>query len=154
MRPQAQGDVTGSKDRKCTSKGTGQQAAGHPRRGKVMIRPAICLAFALCTLGNVCSTVGFKRFVESAAPEPTWSNFIAAITNPWAWLGLSGGLLFLLSYLFILRTLAVSVAFPVIVGLGTAGVLLAGVSFFGESLKPHALLGVIAIIGGVVLVSQ
>ena len=65
-----------------------------------------------------------------------------------------GGGLFLFSYLYILRTLAVSIAFPVIVGLGTAGVLLAGVSFFGESLKPHSLIGVAAILGGVVLLSQ
>ena len=74
--------------------------------------------------------------------------------NPWAWLGLAGGMLFFLSYLFILRTLPVSIAFPVIVGLSTAAIVLAGVGLFGEGLKPHSLLGLAAIVAGVVLVSR
>lgn len=125
-----------------------------PQGNACVISPAVWLAFCLCTVGNVCSSVGFKKFVQAADLEPTWRNLLAPILSPWAWLGLFGGVLFLLSYLFILRSVPVSVAFPIVVSFSTGAVVLVGVLFLGESIKPLSILGLAAIIGGVILVSR
>lgn len=60
---------------------------------------------------------------------------------------------FALSYLFLylsLKYLAMSIAYAVWMGLGTAGAVLVNMIFFGESKKPARVFGVVLIIIGVV----
>lgn len=117
------------------------------------MNPATAIAFLMCTVGNVCSAVGFKRLAQSVPLQADAATLWAAITSPWAWLGLFGGVLFLLSYLFVLRTIPISVAFPIIVSLSTGTIAVAGALLLGEPLGFRAILGLIAITGGVILVS-
>ncbi|GAB4200233.1 MAG: multidrug efflux SMR transporter [Wenzhouxiangellaceae bacterium] len=61
--------------------------------------------------------------------------------------GLAGGMYFLA---LAMKDLPVSIAYPVWVGAGALGTVIFGVLFFGEGLTPLKIVGVVAIVAGVV----
>lgn len=119
-----------------------------------MFSPMVWFALLLCLIGNVASSLGFRQLSQHASLDLTWQNALELSLNPYAWMGLVGGLTFIAGYLILLRTVAISVAYPLVVSLGIVGVVLAGILILGEQLKPISAVGLLFIIGGVLMVSQ
>lgn len=119
-----------------------------------LINSANVIAILLCVVGNVAANVGFKRLIETAKLELTFDNAVSLIASPWLWLGGGGSMLLLFSYLFAIRSLPLSVAYPIATSLGTVAVAIAGVALFSESLRPINMAGIALVVTGVLLISR
>lgn len=119
-----------------------------------VIGPVGLLGLALCLIGNICSSIGFKQLATQASFELSFDNLLRLVLNPWGWLGLAGGLTFVGGYILLLRTVPISAAYPTVVAMGSVGVAIAGVLFLGEHLTMTAIAGIALIIAGVLLVGH
>ncbi len=112
------------------------------------------LALLLSVAANVGSNIAFKRFMDSATLEFSWHAVWSALLTPSFWIGGICAVTVLLTYLFAIRVVPLGVAYPLVTSLSTICVALAGVTLFGETLKPVAMLGIALVIGGVVLIAR
>ena len=111
------------------------------------------MALLVSVAANISSNFAFKRFTEeTAATSP--GNLQSLLLKPWLWLGVACAGVVMLSYLFAIRGLPLSVAYPVATGLSAAGICLIGSYVFGESIKLTSLSGIVLIVLGVMLVSR
>lgn len=111
------------------------------------------MALLVSVAANISSNFAFKRFTEETAMTPA-GGLQALLMKPWLWLGVACAGVVMLSYLFAIRGLPLSVAYPVATGLSAAGICLIGSYFFGETIKLTSLSGIALIVLGVMLVSR
>ena len=76
-----------------------------------------------------------------------------AVSQPSLWVGACLAGILLVSYLYSIRGLPLSVAYVVATSLSIAGIVAAGVLIYGETLAPRANLGIIVVASGVILIS-
>jgi multidrug transporter EmrE-like cation transporter len=112
------------------------------------------IALLVSVAANISSNFAFKRFTEETVLVAPPGGLPALLTKPWLWLGVTCAGVVMLSYLFAIRGLPLSVAYPVATGLSAAGICLIGSYFFGETIKLTSLSGIVLIVLGVMLVSR
>jgi multidrug transporter EmrE-like cation transporter len=109
------------------------------------------LALAACLVANVMSNVAFKRAMDGTPIEASWHGLLALIGQPWLWVGgLCAGVV-LSGYLYALKGVPMSIAYPTVTSMATVGVALAGHVLFGEALGARALVGIALVVSGVTL---
>jgi multidrug transporter EmrE-like cation transporter len=108
--------------------------------------------FAGYVLFSVAGLIILKRYLPQIAPV-RWADVSAASLT---WIAF-GALLYLASFalwLFILRNVPLSTAYPVAVGLTLCGTTLASLSLLREHIPAGKAVGILLIIGGVIFVSR
>lgn len=82
------------------------------------------------------------------------AKVITYMTDFWVLSGYAAALAGGMAWMFVLEKYAVSLAFPVYIGVIVSTVAVAGVLLFGEALPWTKLAGILLIVGGVTLVSR
>jgi quaternary ammonium compound-resistance protein SugE len=112
------------------------------------------LALLVSVMANIGSNFALKRFTNEAAASGEADTLLALMFKPWLWLGFSLAGVVMLAYLFALRGLPISSAYPIATGLSAAGICLIGALVYGEAVKVTTVSGIVLIIAGVMLVSR
>jgi multidrug transporter EmrE-like cation transporter len=112
------------------------------------------LALFFCVIANVTANVSLKRFVQATDFEPTMQGLIQAVLQPWLWVSLFACGLVLGSYVYAIKVVPLSAAYPIVTSLATIGIALAGAFIFGESLKAAKIMGVLLVVSGVLMIMQ
>lgn len=112
------------------------------------------LVFAV--LANVVANLAFKRGMVAAdaglaASIPWTTKVLQLLSNPWLWLGGASAALLLGAFLMALRTVPVSVAYPVTTASAIVGIVGGGVLLLGETLSWTSALGTALAVAGVLL---
>ncbi|HEX3665471.1 MAG TPA: SMR family transporter [Rhizomicrobium sp.] len=96
-----------------------------------------------------------RGMMERAAPS--LSNLgtaaISVATNPWIWCGMASYAISILSWLYVLSKLQVSVAYPFL-SIGYIIAAVTGYAFLGETLGMQRVLGILLIGGGLIFLSR
>ena len=106
------------------------------------------------TVFNAIANIAFKKAVTNVESSEVGTGLLRLLSDPWTWLGLISAVLLLGSYLYALRGIELSVAYPAVTGLAMLGVALGGAIFLGESLTFQKILAICLIICGVYLLKQ
>mgnify|MGYP006282075171 FL=1 len=112
------------------------------------------LVFAV--LANVVANLSFKRGMTTAhdglaATAPWTAKALQLLANPWLWLGGVSAVLLLGAFLMALRTVPVSVAYPVTTASAVLGIVGGGVLLLGETLSWTNALGTAFVVVGLIL---
>ncbi len=103
----------------------------------------------MAALNNAIGSLLLKQSRLGAAP-----GLAGLLGSPWFW----GGLMFygvnVLIFAKALESLPVSVAYPVLAGLGFAAIALGGAIFFGERLAWSQVVGLMVLVAGIGLVAR
>jgi len=103
----------------------------------------------MAALNNAIGSLLLKQSRLGAAP-----GLVGLLGSPWFW----GGLMFygvnVLIFAKALESLPVSVAYPVLAGLGFAAIALGGAIFFGEQLSSAQVVGLMVLVAGIGLVAR
>jgi len=106
-------------------------------------------ALLVAIISNIIANLSFKKAVAATPIEEGAEGFIKLAADPWMWAGfLSAGLL-LGCYLYALKGIDLSIAYPVVTGFAMVGIALSGALFFGESLSLAKIFAMTLIIAGV-----
>lgn len=112
------------------------------------------IALLVAILANVSGNLALKQFSQQMLERQDVSPVVAALLNPYFWIGgLSAGLVFL-SYIWALRGVPLSVAYPIGTGVSAVGVLLAAGLVLGETIGLAKIAGVGLVIAGVLLITR
>ena len=112
----------------------------------------IIWAIIFNALGNILIKTGMIN-QENLFKQGSIKAFFLIITNPFAFLGIASfGIAFVL-YGGVLSKLDLSIAYPIMTGMGFLLVLLAAIFFFQESINLFRVLGIVAILFGVTVIS-
>ncbi|MEM9342749.1 MAG: SMR family transporter [Pseudomonadota bacterium] len=106
------------------------------------------IALVLAIAGNVGANVAFKRFIQNAD-----GTVLQAVKQPSLWIGLCLGGLLLVSYLYALRGLPLGLAYTFATSISIAGITLAGVLLYGETITLRSAVGIAVIMAGIVLLT-
>ena len=112
----------------------------------------LCGAIFFNALANVLIKVGMLN-KTGLFDHGVAGAFIRIITNPFALMGITSfGIAFVL-YSGVLSKLDLSMAYPIMTGVGFLLVLLASILFFKEQVNTYRLMGIAAIIFGIFMIS-
>lgn len=111
-------------------------------------------ALIVAIFANIFSNVAFKRAMEGASFESGGSLLRTVGHQPWIWLGLGTAVILLGAYLFAIKRIPLSVAYPSVTGIAMVGIAVSGVVFLGETFPPIKWAALAAVIGGVYVLSQ
>jgi len=109
------------------------------------------IALFACLIANVSSNIAFKRAMDGTQIEASWNGLLSFIGQPWLWIGGVCAGTVLLSYLYALKGVPMSVAYPTVTSLATVGVAIAGHLIFGEALGARSIAGIVLVVAGVSL---
>ena len=109
------------------------------------------LALFIAVLANATANVAFKKAMTGPLLGSGFSPLIKLAADPWMWIGLASACLLLGSYLFALKEIELSVAYPAVTGLAMLAVGVAGATLLGESMSVPKLIAMALIAVGVVL---
>ena len=107
------------------------------------------LALIIAVIANILANVAFKKAVELTPSVKGASGFLSLLFQPWAWFGLCMATLLLGCYLYALRGIDLSVAYPVVTGLAMLGIALTGALFLSEALTGSKIIAIGLITVGV-----
>ncbi len=110
------------------------------------------LALLLCVFANVSANMAFKHVIGGAPAELNWQTLLGIATEPWLWFGFMMAGVVLSAYLYAIREVPISLAYPVVTSLATIGMAIAGSWLFGEILGWRAIAGIGCVLGGVLLI--
>ena len=79
---------------------------------------------------------------------------MALLSNPWIWAGLFSASVLLGCYLYAIRGIEISIAYPTVTGIAMLGLALLGAWLFAESLTLPKIIGVGLVIVGIFLITQ
>ncbi|WP_171240755.1 multidrug efflux SMR transporter [Ruegeria sp. HKCCA5491] len=111
------------------------------------------LALLLAICGNIGANFAFKKFTVETEISRSWSSMLSAALHPMLWVGLTLGVMLLLSYLYALRGLPLRTAYTLATSLSIVGISSVGMIFFGEVIGLKAVLGIAFVIVGVGLLT-
>ena len=118
------------------------------------------MGWLVCAIiANVLANVMLKNGSVQIAAGPQHGGGVvgslsAMALNPFFWAGLASAAALLLFYALALRTVPISIAYPVTTSVAMVGIALFGAVLFGESLNATKVGGIAAIIVGVVLMAR
>ena len=108
----------------------------------------------LAIAANITANLFLKAGATMAAPHvdaTMLDKLLGLAANPKIWMGTGFAALLLVAYLMALRSVPVSLAYPLTTGLAMLGIMLGGAVFFGEAVTITKIAGTILIIIGAVL---
>ena len=111
------------------------------------------IALLVAVAANIGANISFKHFIQNTEFTGLWSSLGAISRQPAFWIGLTLGLCLLGAYLYALRGIPISVAYPMATSLSIAGITCAGVLIYGEAFGARMAIGVVSVIAGVVLIA-
>ncbi len=111
------------------------------------------LALVLAILGNIGANFAFKKFTVETVISRSWSSILSAVLHPMLWIGLTLGVMLLISYLYALRGIPLRTAYTLATSLSIVGISSVGMIFFGEAISVKAALGIAFVILGVGLLT-
>ena len=103
---------------------------------------------------NVCANLAFKHAMQSTISILEKRPLIILLANPWIWVGMLSAALLLGCYLYALRGIDISVAYPIVTGIAMIFLALFGAWLFSESLTILKIIGVGLVIFGIFLIMQ
>lgn len=108
---------------------------------------------AVAVVANLSTNFSLKAAVRDLDTSSFATIFLGLVSSPWAWLGGVSGLLLLGAFMAAIRTLPLSVAYPVLTAL--AIIVMAGIEwwFQGVSFNLWKVSGLILMIAGIALVT-
>jgi multidrug transporter EmrE-like cation transporter len=109
------------------------------------------LALFVAVLANATANVAFKKTMTNASFETTFFNLLKLAADPWMWVGSVSAALLLGSYLYALKGLDLSVAYPAVTGLAMLAIAFAGATFLDEAMSVWKLVAIILITIGVIM---
>ncbi len=109
------------------------------------------LALIIAVLANIVANVALKKAVARTPVDQGIGGFLNLAAEPWMWVGVLFAGLLLGCYLYALKEIELSVAYPAVTGLAMVGIALGGMAFFGEGLSLTKVFAIAMIIAGVVL---
>lgn len=101
-------------------------------------------ALVVAVIANVLSNYAFKKAMTAGEAR----SVLALASDPWLWAGGASAGVLLLCYLYALRGVALSVAYPTVTGLAMAGIAVLGAAALGEALSPVKAGAVLMIVVG------
>ena len=111
-------------------------------------------ALVIAFLSNIAANAAFKKAVTRLSSENVVYSVFNLLFEPWAWIGGFFAILLLGSYLYALKGLDLSIAYPAVTSLATLGVAAVGILYFNETLTIMKAVGIAMIISGVLLLQQ
>lgn len=112
------------------------------------------LALLLAIAANISGNLALKQFSQQMSEPKDLGSLLTALTHPAFWIGgLSAGVVFF-SYIWALRGVPLSVAYPIGTGVSAAGVLIAAALVLGESVGLAKIIGVGLVVAGVLLITR
>jgi len=111
-------------------------------------------ALFLAIISNGIANVAFKKAVMRAPVEEGIGGFLQLASEPWMWLGAFSACVLLGCYLYALKGIDLSIAYPVVTGLAMLGIVLTGIVFLGETISITKALGIVMVLIGVLLLKQ
>jgi multidrug transporter EmrE-like cation transporter len=112
------------------------------------------VALVLATVAfNILSQALLKGAMQRQQAPIALSNLPKVLFDPWLFGGVAFAGLTLVAYTLTLRRLDLSVAYPIVTGLGFLGVFLASWRLFGEEITLARVVGAALVIGGVSLLA-
>jgi multidrug transporter EmrE-like cation transporter len=111
-------------------------------------------ALLIAVISNAIANVAFKKAVARTPLEEGIGGFIKLAAEPWMWLGIVSACLLLGCYLYTLRGIDLSIAYPAVTGLAMLGIALAGTLIFGETISFTRIAAMVLIVAGVLLLNQ
>ena len=112
------------------------------------------LALLVCVAANVTANIAVKRAMDSTALELSWEGARSVLMQPWLWLGCSLAGVVFLSYLYAIRGVPISSAYPIVTSAAAIGVAMAGNLLFGETIGWKGGLGIGFVLAGLVLLAS
>jgi multidrug transporter EmrE-like cation transporter len=111
------------------------------------------VALFLAIASSIGANIAVKRAVDGVQLEASWEGVKAVILEPWLWIALSFcGLLFF-SYLYAIRGVPLSTAYPVVTSSAMIGVATAGSILFGEAVGLRGMVGIGFVLVGLTLLA-
>ncbi len=112
------------------------------------------LALFVAIISNAIANVAFKKAVMRTPIEEGIVGFAKLAAEPWMWLGVVFACLLLGCYLYALKGIDLSIAYPVVAGLAMLGIAFAGALFLGEAISFTRIVGMVLIVTGILLLKQ
>lgn len=112
------------------------------------------LALMVCIAANIGANVAVKRAMDSVQLEASWDGVKSVLLQPWLWLGCSLAGVIFLSYLYAIRGVPLSSAYPIATSSATIGVALAGSVLFGEVIGARGIAGIACVLVGLMLIAS
>ncbi|MEL7255316.1 MAG: hypothetical protein AAGL23_14155 [Pseudomonadota bacterium] len=109
---------------------------------------------AIAVLANLLTNFSLKTAVRGLDTSSVGSVVKGLLTSPWAWIGGLGGVLLLASFMAAIRTLPLSVAYPVLTALVIVAMTFIEWRFQNVDLGLWKLIGLALVIAGIALVSN
>lgn len=113
------------------------------------------VALVLATVAfNIISQALLKGAMQRQQGPLLLPNLPKLLLDPWLMGGVAFAGLTLVAYTLTLRRLDLSLAYPIVTGLGFLGVFVVSWRLFGEHLSPIRVVGALLIIAGVTLLAS
>ena len=112
------------------------------------------LALFAAIISNAIANIAFKKAVTKTPIEGGVSAVFTLASDPWMWLGAFSACVLLGCYLYALKGIDISIAYPAVTGFAMLGIVLAGVLFLGETLSIAKVVGIFFVLTGVLLLKQ
>jgi multidrug transporter EmrE-like cation transporter len=106
-------------------------------------------ALAISVLANIISNLVLKSFTLTIPAQLEWRGALSLLANPLLWLGLVMTGIIFVTYVFAIRTLPLSIAYPIATGLAAVGITLVGCKVFGEPISLETIAGIALVIAGI-----
>lgn len=111
------------------------------------------LALIICIAANILANIAVKRAMDATPLEVSWNGLVTAVLQPWLWAGIALAGVVFLSYLYAIRGVPLSTAYPFTTSSATIGIALAGSLLFGETIGWRGALGIGLVLGGLMLLA-
>lgn len=109
------------------------------------------LALFIAVLANAAANVAFKKAVTGTPIESGFSSLTKLAADPWMWLGATSACVLLGSYLYALKGIQLTVAYPAVTGLAMLAISLAGATFLNEAISTQKVVAMMLIVLGILL---
>lgn len=111
-------------------------------------------ALAVAVAANVFSNVAFKQAMTIKHPRAGSGTAFWVLAEPWTWIGLASAGILLSAYLFAIREVPLSIAYPVVTGFAMVGIAIFSGLLFDEVVTPSKIVGIGSIAIGIALLAQ
>lgn len=112
------------------------------------------VALVVAVFANIMSNVALKIGVHSVDMKGDKHTFLSIIENPWLWGGVILAGVLLVSYVYALKGIALSVAYPSVTALSIVGISIISHWFLGERFGLGKGVGLLLVAAGVYLLCQ
>ena len=106
------------------------------------------IALFVCVLANVASNYALKSFATTMPTTLDRAALPALATNLWLWAGVAAAGTVFVTYIWAIRGVPLSIAYPLATGLSVIGVAICATTLLGETIDGWRLAGMALIVVG------